>query len=126
MSDYINIEFPFKDDVNGKYLNLNSDSNNAIKSELLLLLLTTKGQRLYLPDFGTNLKKFIFNQLDGVSLNEIKIEINTAISKYIPKLKVTSLVVIETPLEEHTAVVNINYTITDDVFETKDNLIIKF
>jgi phage baseplate assembly protein W len=36
------------------------------------LILTRKGQRLYSPDFGTDLLKFIFEPEDGLTLNGIK------------------------------------------------------
>ena len=46
----------------------------AIKADLMHLLLTRKGQRLYNPDFGTDLLKFIFEPEDGMTLDGIKQE----------------------------------------------------
>ena len=57
---YININYPFKDSPKGFFLDLNSDDASAIKADLMHLVLTRKGQRLYNPDFGTDLLKFIF------------------------------------------------------------------
>ena len=55
---YINIAFPFEDDTKKNYfLKLNDQGKQAIKSDLIHLLLTTPGDRLYLPDFGCNLKQ---------------------------------------------------------------------
>jgi hypothetical protein len=56
---YINIDYPFKNSPQGFFLNLNSDEQRAIKADLMHLLLTRKGQRLYNPDFGTDLLKII-------------------------------------------------------------------
>lgn len=125
MSDYINIEFPFKDSSDGLFVNLNKDSNNAIKSNLIHLLLTNKGERFYLPDFGTNLKKFIFNQNDNISVNEIRDEINLSISKYLPNLKVTNLSVNPSEDNNVSVIVNIDYVVTDDVFQTNESLTLK-
>lgn len=122
MADFINIEFPFKDGSDGSYVNLNKDSNNAIKSDLIHLLLTQKGERFYLPDFGTNLKKHIFNQLDNISLTEIKAEVDTAILKYIPNLRVTNLNVSPSTKQDLTAIVTIEYIVTDDVFENRETI----
>ena len=38
---YINIDFPFKDSDKGFYLNLNQTDRDAIRADLLHLLLTT-------------------------------------------------------------------------------------
>lgn len=125
MADFINITFPFKDSNDGSYVNLNKDSNNAIKSDLMHLLLTNKGERFYLPDFGTNLKRYIFNQLDGTSLTEIKSDIDTTISKYIPKLRIINLTVEPSSENNYSAIVNIEYIVTDDVFENRDSITLK-
>ena len=64
---YINIQFPFQDDPDGKFLKMNDDVKQAIKADLLHLLLTNKGERLYMPDFGANLRKYLFEQNDDIS-----------------------------------------------------------
>jgi hypothetical protein len=69
---YININYPFKNSKQGFFLDLNSTDNKAIKADLLHLLLTSKGQRLYNPEFGTDLLKFIYEPLDGMTLDGIK------------------------------------------------------
>lgn len=125
MSDFINIEFPFKDNSEGLFINLNKDTNNAIKSNLIHLLLTNKGERFYLPDFGTNLKKYIFNQNDRINISELRDEINLSISKYMPNLKVTNLSIDPSDNNDLTAIVKIDYIISDDVFQTNESLTLK-
>jgi phage baseplate assembly protein W len=121
---YININFPFKDSNQGFFLDLNSTDNQAIKADLLHLLLTRKGQRLYLPDFGTDLLKFIYEPEDGITFEAIKSEISDEIQKYIPNLQMNDLVIEQSPNSEYAVVVTIQYTITDGVFETSDTLTI--
>lgn len=124
MSEFINIQFPFNDSESGFFVKLNKDSNSAIKSDLMHLLLTNKGERFYLPDFGTNLKKFIFNQNDTLTLNSVREEIDNSISKYLPNLKVTNLTVEPIDNNDLTAIVTIDYIVTDDVFQANETLII--
>ncbi len=121
---FININFPFKDSKQGFFLDLNSTDNEAIKADLLHLLLTRKGQRLYLPDFGTDLLKFIFEPEDGITFEAIKSEISNEINKYLPNLQMDDLLIEESPDNEYAVVVTIQYTITDGVFETSDILTI--
>lgn len=122
---YININYPFKNSTKGFFLDLNNEDNQAIKADLLHLILTKKGERLYNPNFGTDLVKFIFEPEDGMTLNAIKEEITSVIKIYLPKLQIDEISVEESIESEYAAVVTIKYTITDDVFSTKDIVVIK-
>lgn len=121
---FININYPFKDSHKGFFLDLNSDDSAAIKADLMHLILTRKGQRLYNPEFGTDLLKFIFEPEDGMTLSGIKTEITTVVKKYLPKLQINEISVEESPVSEYAVVVRLDYTITDDVFTTSDFVII--
>ena len=121
---FININFPFKDSNQGFFLDLTSTDDQAVKADLLHLLLTRKGQRLYLPDFGTDLLKFIFEPEDGITFEAIKTDINNEIQKYLPNLQMDELLIEQSPDSEYAVVVTLQYTITDGVFETSDILTI--
>lgn len=125
MTKFININYPFKNSDDGFFLDLNVDKNAAIKADLMHLILTRKGQRLYNPDFGTNLLKFIFEPEDGMTLGAIKEELTNVIKKYLPNLTITNISVEQSTESEYAAVVNINYTITDDIFVSSDFVTIK-
>ena len=142
------LTFPFRDSFDGKYLNLTSYSDQEIRSELIHLLLTRKGTRYYLPDFGTRLYEFIFEPLDGPTFSDIDAEIRESVGEYLPGLTITNITI--TPAsagdedkgsyindndervfrvpgiatQEHTAKVKIDYKITDDVFRSSDFVII--
>ncbi len=122
---FININYPFKDSKKGYFLDMNEDDSQAIKADLLHLILTRKGQRLYNPNFGTDLVKFIFEPEDGMTLNGIKEEITSVIKIYLPKLQLNEILVEPSTESEYAAVVTIQYTITDDVFSTKDIVVVK-
>jgi len=121
---YININFPFKDSAKGFFLDLNKSDSAAIKADLMHLILTRKGERLYLPDFGTNLLKYIFQPNDGVTQSEIKDEISQTVKKYLPNLQVNKVNIEESEVSEYAATVRIDYTVTDDVFVSTDFIII--
>jgi phage baseplate assembly protein W len=122
---YINITYPFKNSPNGFFLNLNSTDADAIKSDLMHLLLTRKGQRLYNPDFGTNLLKYIFEPEDNMSFEALKDEVTNTIKKYLPMLSVKSITVTQSEDSEYAAVIRLDYVITDNVFDIVDFVIIK-
>lgn len=122
---FINIEFPFKDGKIGQFLNLTNEDNSAIKSDLMHLLLTRKGERLYLPDFGTDLLKYIFEFNDETTRGNISRELNETVKKYIPNLTINSVDVTESEDSEHAVVVRIDYTITEDTFQETDFILLQ-
>jgi len=61
------INFPFRDSRRGDYLELTQLESQQVKSDLIHLLLTRKGSRYYLPEFGTRLYEFLFEPFDGLT-----------------------------------------------------------
>jgi phage baseplate assembly protein W len=121
---YININFPFKSSTEGFFLDLNDNDKQAIKADLMHLILTRKGERLYLPDFGTNLLQFIFEPNDSITQSEIKSQISDTVKKYIPNLVINEVTVEQSDASEYAATVRIDYTVTDDAFQATDFVLI--
>jgi phage baseplate assembly protein W len=121
---YININYPFRNSPKGFFLDLTTTDNQAIKSDLMHLILTRKGQRLYNPNFGTNLLRFIFEPNDDLTFSQIKQEITDVVKRYLPNLQINEISVTESTESEYAAVLRIDYSITDDVFTTTDFVII--
>ena len=122
---YININFPFKESVKGFFIDITETDSQAIKADLMHLILTRKGERYYLPDFGTDLLQFIFEPNDLKTLSDIKLEITETVKKYIPNLSINEISVTPSEESEYAATVRIDYTVTDDVFEETDFVIIQ-
>ncbi len=142
------INFPFRDSSDGKYLSLSKTTDEEIRTDLIHLLLTRKGTRYFMPDFGTRLYEYIFEPLDGPTFSEIEAEIRDSVSTYIPNLILNNISiepasegeenlgtyitdnderVFRVPgigTKEHTAKIKIDYTITDDAFSSSDFVII--
>ncbi len=122
---YINIAFPFKESKVGFFLGLNNDDKNAIKSDLMHLILTRKGERLYMPNFGTDLLKYIFEPNDSVTKGNIKRDISETVKKYLPNLQINDVIVEDSEKNEYTVLVRIDYTVNEDVFQDTDFVIIE-
>jgi len=137
------ITFPFRDSFDGKYLDLTDFEDDEIRSSLIHLLLTRKGARYFLPDFGTRLYEYIFEPLDGPTFNQIEAEIRDSVQTYIPNLQINNIAVYPATEDEiggtegiktfdmpgrasveYTAKVRIDYTITNNVFNSNDFIII--
>lgn len=87
------INFPFRDSLRGDYLQLTETENEEIKADLIHLLLTRKGSRYYLPDFGTRLYEFIFEPFDGLTFDAIESDIRDAVEKYMPNLLLNNITI---------------------------------
>lgn len=117
---YINIAFPLADSREGNFLKMTKTDSQAIKADIVHLLLTAKGERLYLPEFGLNLRKFIFEPQDAPTYEDIKREIKDTLKRYIPNLEVDSIDINDAEDRRYTANIRLDYTITEDVYEKKD------
>jgi phage baseplate assembly protein W len=64
---------------------------NQIKSDLLVLLLTNPGERVFLPDFGTPLKRLIFEQNDTALETLARNMIISSIENWEPRIVVNQI-----------------------------------
>jgi phage baseplate assembly protein W len=125
------LDFPFTASRSNDYVGLTSTPESEVKSMLIHLLLTRRGSRYYLPDFGTNLYQYIFEPLDDITLGKIENEIQDAIEKYIPNLKLNAINITKVGDEpeflnntekEHQIRINLDYTISSKTFSVSDKL----
>lgn len=129
----INIKFPLEDDPekNGLF-KLNYVTKDALTSDLKLLFLTKKGQRYYMPDYGTNLEKFIFEPQDGTTQNDILEDLRASVRKYMPNITINNVAFFTnvdegyTDLSDEEIRVLISFTYTDDVFSDNGTLDLTF
>lgn len=70
-----------------------------VKNNLIQLLRTERGERVMLPDFGCNLRKYLFEPLDKETFRSIKNEILTTINKYAVGVNILKLSV--SPLDSY-------------------------
>ena len=142
------INFPFRESFVGKYLDISDATEEEIRSNLVHLVLSRKGSRYFLPNFGTRLYEYIFEPLDGPTFADIEAEIRDSIETYLPNLQITSIDITDAAEEdenkgtyintngerefkvqgigekEHTAKIKIDYRITDQALESSDFVII--
>jgi phage baseplate assembly protein W len=128
-----NIKFPLTDDLStNTYFLMTQVTKEAFSSDLLLLLLTQKGERYYEPDFGTNLLKYIFEPNDTLTSADVEEEIRNTVSAYIPALKINSVTFnwnlddMGQPISENQLNVVIKFTYTEDSFSEQGSIDLNF
>lgn len=87
------INFPFRDSRKGDYLALTEFEAQEIKADLVHLILTRKGSRYYLPDFGTRIYEFIFEPYDGLTFDAIESDIRDAVGQFMPELLLNNITI---------------------------------
>lgn len=142
------MDFPFRDSTVGDYLKMTITPEREIRANLIHLLLTRKGSRYFMPDFGTRLYEYIFEQNDNVTYSHIEQEIRDAVKTYIPNLEINSILITDAETDTsqlstisidedsrlfrisensdkpYTANVKIDYTVNNNSFSTSDFIII--
>lgn len=88
--------FPLgKDTKEGGYFNKTSGIK-MIRNSVRQLLMTERGERVMLPDYGCDLRKFLFAPLDETTFSSIKEEIRSSFYNYIVGAKIVKLSVFPT------------------------------
>jgi phage baseplate assembly protein W len=148
MATKYGIDFPFRDSFLGDFLRMSQTRDDEIRSNLIHLLLTRKGTRYYLPDFGTRLYDYIFDMNDNITFSSIEQDIRDSIKRYIPNLEINSIKITNAELDPddqsfisddedtrlfrvgdsstrpYTAKIRIDYTTNNNAFATSDFIII--
>ena len=68
-------------------------TKNQIKSNLINLLLTNKGERVFNPEFGANLKTILFEGITEDTSELIKELINFNVSIFVPEVQIIDILV---------------------------------
>jgi phage baseplate assembly protein W len=68
-------------------------TKTQIKSNLINLLLTNKGERVFNPEFGANLKTILFEGITEDTSELIKELINFNVSIFVPEVQISDILV---------------------------------
>ena len=116
----IGVSIPFN---GGGVFKSTFSTKDQIKSNLINLLLTYKGERVLNPQFGADLPRLLFEPINNETLLKIENQIVTSVSTYIPEITITNIEI--TPdTDKNTIYVNVIYQLK--LSGTTDNIIIDF
>lgn len=106
------IRYPFTLENNEElYMDLNLTQEDSLKSRLLHVIFTPKGQRLRNPDFGTDLIKYIHEPADETTFERLKNDITQQVYKYVPDVSFKDISIYDDENNENGKIVIIHYTI---------------
>ena len=120
---FFGIKYPFQNESENNYfLDLNESFEDKMKSELLHIIFTPKGQRYRKPDFGTDLIKYLFEPNDSETFANIKTEIRTQVSKYLPKVVFKDINIYMDSENENRAYAEIKYSVSKGSYEIENKI----
>lgn len=120
------IKYPFSiENEDEIYMDTNGSYDENIKSQVLHVIFTPKGQRLRNPDFGTDIIKYIFYPNDAPTEDAIRQEIETQVKKYVPVVNFEDFSIYEDENDEHGKIVIIHYSIMKGNFKEVNSVAVK-
>tara|TARA_Y100001972_G_scaffold72580_1_gene88123 strand:- start:175 stop:591 length:417 start_codon:yes stop_codon:yes gene_type:complete len=116
---YVGIEFPLDHSFEG-FFRKTKTIRQQVKSNIRNLLLTEKGERVFQPNFGSNLKSLLFEQITPTSLENVETDIRQSISTWLPYVNVINLVVGQDERNPNQVLTSLEYStnLEPDAFDT--------
>jgi phage baseplate assembly protein W len=98
-------------------------TKDQIKSNLVNLLLTDIGERVMNPEFGCNLKKYIFEGITEANSELLVNNLANSIAIFIPEITVTNIIV--TPNPDYNLIeLTVDYIM--NISQTPDQVTVQF
>jgi phage baseplate assembly protein W len=97
-------------------------TKDQIKSNLINLLLTYKGERIENPEFGADLPRLLFEPISDSTFYKIENQILTNVGIYIPEITILNIE-INPDTDNNTILIKIEYKL--NISGQQDNIIIE-
>jgi len=120
----IGVSLPFGVCGTNQLFNKTYSTKDQTKSNLINLLLTNKGERILNPNFGSNLKQALFEQITQSTEDDIRNIIISSANIYIPEISIVSIDIDNTQVDYNTINITINYIL--NISGTADQITIQF
>jgi phage baseplate assembly protein W len=114
----IGVSLPFDKPFTSTYT-----TKDQIKSNLLNLILTSRGERIMNPLFGTGLREFLFEGITDFSIENLKQDLRNSIYIYIPEVTVVDIIT-NINTDYNLVELSINYIL--NISNTPDQVTVQF
>ena len=126
INKHYGIKFPFTIRNNENvFLDLNNSLHEKVASEIAHVILTPKKTRLRMPDFGTDLIRYIFSPSDELSWGDIETEIRGVVNKYVPGGVLEKVEVFQSEDDDNTILLSVNFGVKKGNTIENNRMVIK-
>jgi len=118
---YIGLTYPIRKGTNMDF-ELTKTTHEQAEYNLTNLLLTQRGERAFQPEFGSDLRRICFEQVDEDLIEAIELEVNSTIEQWLPYIIINEIEVLTDDGDTSRIYVQIKYSITIESF--KENTVL--
>jgi len=86
---------------------------DAVKGSIVSILKTNFNERLFQPEFGSNIRALLFEQMNPITIERIKSEVEEAVSRHEPRAQVLG-VKVEAQEEQNRYVVSVLFNVSSE------------
>lgn len=123
---YFGIRYPItSQDFQNFYIDLNGSLKGKVKSQIMHVIFTPKGQRLRNPEFGTDLIKYIFDPNDTATWESVKNEIKDSVSRWVNNVRLKDIQIVKNLDDDLEIFVRVDYTINIGNKSTDDSMVVQ-
>jgi uncharacterized protein len=108
----LGVNLPF---TGSRIFNSTYNTQEAIKNNLINYFLTNPGERPLNPTFGGGLRQFVFEQINDLTFNDIKSQIQNKVSLVFPSIKINKLDIYNSPKTENSIIIDLKYSIANTI-----------
>jgi len=123
---YFGIKYPFTSDgFQHFFVDANNTLKDKVKSQLMHIVFTPKGQRIRNPEFGTDLIKYIFEQNESVTWESVKNEIRDSVNRWATNISLRDIQVVKNAEDESEVFVRLDYSVIEGNKVTNDSIAVQ-
>ena len=108
---YIGLEFPLDHNLTG-FFRQSKTIPQQVKSNIKNLLLTSKGERVFQPDFGCDLRDLLFEQINSETLDGVDNSIRIALDTWLPYVNKNDLIIVQDESNPNAITITLEYSTT--------------
>ena len=108
---YIGLEFPLDHNLTG-FFRQSKTIPQQVKSNIKNLLLTSKGERVFQPNFGCDLRDLLFEQINNETLDRVDNSIRIALDTWLPYVNINDLTIVQDESNPNEITISLEYSTT--------------
>jgi len=108
---YVGLEFPLDHNLTG-FFRQSKTIPQQVKSNIKNLLLTSKGERVFQPDFGCDLRDLLFEQINSETLDGVDNSIRIALDTWLPYVNINDLIIVQSESNPNEITISLEYSTT--------------
>ena len=108
---FVGVEFPLDHNLTG-FFRQSKTIPQQVKSNIKNLLLTSKGERVFQPNFGCDLKNLLFEQINSETLDGVDNSIRVALDTWLPYVIINDLIIVQDESNPNEITISLEYSTT--------------